>query len=49
MLHTLKKLENEGYEVQLLDVGPTGTVTAQQVADTIREDTCLVTIMYANN
>ena len=49
VLHTLKKLENEGYEVQLLDVGPTGTVTAQQVADTIREDTCLVTIMYANN
>ena len=49
VLHTLKKLENEGYEVQLLDVGPTGTVTAQQVADAIREDTCLVTIMYANN
>ena len=48
VLHTLKKLENEGYEVQLLDVGPTGTVTAQQVADAIREDTCLVTIMYAN-
>ena len=35
--------------MQLLDVGPTGTVTAQQVADAIREDTCLVTIMYANN
>ena len=49
VLHTLKKLENEGYEVQLLDVSPTGTVTAQQVADAIREDTCLVTIMYANN
>ena len=49
VLHTLKKLENEGYVVQLLDVGPTGTVTAQQVADAIREDTCLVTIMYANN
>ena len=49
VLHALKKLENEGYEVQLLDVGPTGTVTAQQVADAIREDTCLVTIMYANN
>ena len=49
VLHTLKKLENEGYEVQLLDVGPTGTITAQQVADAIREDTCLVTIMYANN
>ena len=49
ILHTLKKLEQEGFEVQLLDVGPTGTVTAQQVADAIREDTCLVTIMYANN
>ena len=49
VLHTLKKLENEGYVVQLLDVGPTGTVTAQQVADAIREDTCLVTIMYTNN
>ena len=35
--------------MQLLDVGPTGTITAQQVADAIREDTCLVTIMYANN
>ena len=49
ILHTLKKLEKEGFEVQLLDVGPIGTVTAQQVADAIREDTCLVTIMYANN
>ena len=49
ILHTLKKLEKEGFEVQLLDVGPTGTVTAQQVADAIREDTCLVTIMYTNN
>jgi len=49
VLHTLKKLEKEGFEVQLLDVGPLGTVTAQQVADAIREDTCLVTIMYANN
>ena len=48
ILHTLKKLEKEGFDVQLLDVGPTGTVTAQQVADAIREDTCLVTIMYAN-
>ena len=49
ILHTLKKLEKEGFDVQLLDVGPTVTVTAQQVADAIREDTCLVTIMYANN
>ena len=49
ILHTLKKLEKEGFEVTLLDVGPTGTITPQQVAEAIREDTCLVTIMYANN
>ena len=49
ILHTLKKLEKEGFEVELLPVGPTGTVTAQQVADAIRPDTCLVTTMYANN
>ena len=49
ILHTLKKLEKEGFEIQLLDVGPLGNITAQQVADAIREDTCLVTTMYANN
>ena len=49
VLHTLKKLEKEGYEVTLLDVHDDGLVTAQQVADAIREDTCLVTIMFANN
>ena len=49
VLHTLKKLEKEGFTVELLPVGPIGTVTAQQVKDAIREDTCLVTIMYANN
>ena len=49
VLHTLKKLEKEGFEVELLPDGPTGTVTAQQVKDAIREDTCLVTVMYANN
>ncbi len=49
ILHTLKRLEKEGFEVQLLDVGPLGNITAQQVADAIREDTCLVTTMYANN
>ena len=49
ILHTLKKLEKEGFEVQLLDVGPLGNITARQVADAIREDTCLVTTMYANN
>ena len=49
VLHTLKRLEKEGFEIELLPVGSTGTVTAQQVADAIRDDTCLVTIMYANN
>ena len=49
VLHTLEKLEKEGYEVELLDVHETGTVTAEEVANAIREDTCLVTIMYANN
>lgn len=49
VLHTLKKLEKEGFEVTLLDVGPTGTVSAQQVKDAIRPDTALVTIMFANN
>lgn len=49
VLHTLKKLEKQGYEIELLDVGPNGTVTAEQVKNAIRFDTCLVTIMYANN
>ena len=49
MLHTLKKLEKEGFEVELLPVGEIGTVTAEQVKAAIRPDTCLVTIMYANN
>lgn len=49
VLHTLKKLEQEGFEIELLPVGTLGTVSAQQVASAIREDTALVTIMYANN
>ena len=49
VLNTLKKLEQEGFEVELLDVGPMGTVTAEQVRNAIRPDTCLVTVMYANN
>ena len=49
VLHTLQKLEKEGYEVTYLDVSNGHTVTAQQVRDAIREDTCLVTVMYANN
>ena len=49
VLHTLKKLEKEGFDVTLLDVGSVGTVTPEQVAEAIREDTSLVTVMYANN
>jgi len=49
VLHTLNKLEKEGFEVTLLDVKNGHNVTAQQVKDAIREDTCLVTCMYANN
>ncbi|MCC8015970.1 MAG: cysteine desulfurase NifS [Clostridiales bacterium] len=49
VLHTLKKLEKQGFEVTLLDVHKNGIVTAQEVKDAIREDTCLVTIMFANN
>ena len=49
VLHTLKKLEKEGFEVTLLDVHENGIVTPEQVADAIRKDTALVTIMYANN
>ncbi len=49
VLHTLAKLEKEGFEVTYLDVSHGHTITAQQVKDAIREDTCLVTVMYANN
>ena len=49
VLHTLQKLEKEGFEVTYLDVSKGHNITAQQVADAIREDTCLVTVMYANN
>ena len=49
VLHTLKKLEKEGFEVTLLDVSQGHNITAQQVKDAIREDTCLVICMYANN
>ena len=49
VLHTLDKLRKEGFEITLLDVHENGIVTAQQVKDAIREDTCLVTVMFANN
>lgn len=49
VLHTLEKLKKQGFAIELLDIGSNGNITAQQVADTIRDDTCLVTTMYANN
>lgn len=49
VLHTLEKLEKEGFEVTYLDVYADGLVTAKQVEEAIRPDTALVTIMYANN
>ena len=49
VLHTLKKLEKEGFEVTYLDVHSHGNITAEEVAAAIRPDTALVTVMYANN
>ena len=49
VLHTLAQLEKEGFNVTLLDVHPNGVITVEDVANAIREDTCLVTIMFANN
>ena len=49
ILHTLNKLEKEGFEVTLLDVHENGIVRPEEVKDAIREDTCLVTVMYVNN
>ena len=49
VLHTLNKLEKEGFTVTYLDVRNNHNITAQQVKDAIREDTCLVTTLYANN
>lgn len=49
ILHTLDKLKKDGYEITLLPVDKYGSVTAEQVSDAIREDTCLVSVMFANN
>ncbi len=49
VLHTLEKLEREGFEITLLPVHENGIVLPEQVAEAIRPDTCLVTVMYANN
>ena len=48
VLHTLQKLEKEGFTVTLLDVHADGRITPQQVEAAITQDTCLVTVMYAN-
>ena len=49
ILHTLEALEKEGYEVTLLDIPADGVVTAEQVKAALRPDTCLVSVMFANN
>ena len=49
VLHTLKKLENEGFSVTLLPVHENGIVRPEELKAALRDDTCLVTIMYANN
>ena len=49
VLHTLDRLKTEGFDIQLLDVDQRGWVSPRQIADAIRKDTCLVTVMYANN
>lgn len=49
VLHTLRRLKEEGFEIQLLDVGAEGNITAAQVEEAIRPDTCLITVMFANN
>ena len=49
VLHTRRRLKEQGFEIQLLDVGAEGNITAAQVEEAIRPDTCLVTVMFANN
>ena len=49
VLHTLEKLKKQGFEIELLDVHRKGNITAEEVKAAIRPDTCLVTVMYANN
>ena len=49
VLHTLKKLEKEGFDITLLDVHEDGLIRPEELAAAIRDDTCLVSIMFANN
>ena len=49
VIHTLEKLKKQGFEIELLDVHKNGVVTAEQVRAAIRPETCLVSVMFANN
>lgn len=49
VLHTLNRLEKQGYEITLLDIPHSGVIEARQVKEALRPDTCLVTVMFANN
>ena len=49
VLHTLEKLKKQGFEIELLSVGSRGNITPEQVEKAIKDDTCHVTVMYANN
>lgn len=49
VLHTLKKLEREGFEITLVPVGENGIVRVEDIKNALRDDTCLVSVMYANN
>ncbi|WP_330672530.1 cysteine desulfurase family protein [Acetatifactor muris] len=49
VLHTLNRLEKEGFEITLLDVHENGIIAPEQVKTALRDDTCLVTVMFANN
>lgn len=49
VLHTLEKLEKDGFEITLLEIPGNGVISPKQVEEAVRKDTCLVTIMYANN
>ncbi len=49
VLHMLEKLKKEGFDVELLDVHEYGNISPEQVKNAIRDDTCLVTVMFANN
>lgn len=49
VLHTLERLKNDGFDITLLDIPENGVISPEQIKQSIRPDTCLVTVMYANN